>query len=138
MIPLYVANALGATIFSLDDPALDTDQGAAFTAAFVTVAVTPQPPEGESKLRRIVQNVAIGTSATVTVTPIVDTNENPDDTQTFNLASTTDGASPTIEAKTANQGSRFQHRIEVTAHVGQCQLGEAEIWTTPKLSSRVN
>lgn len=138
MIPLYVCNALGATIFSLDDPAVDTDQGAAFTAGLVTVAITPQPPEGESKVRRIVQNVAIGTSATLRITPIVDTNESSADAQIFNLASTTDGASPTIEAKPAKQGSRFASRIEVTAHVGQCQLGEGEIWTVPKLSSRVS
>ena len=137
MIPLYVVNALGATIVSLDDPAVDTDQGAVFTAAFVTVAVTPQPPEGESKLRRIVQNMAITTSATVRITPIVDTNESSGDAQTFNLASTTDGASPTIEAHVSNQGSRFQSRVEVTAHTGQCQLAEGELWTVAKLSSRV-
>jgi hypothetical protein len=138
MIPLYVLNASGATIFSLDDPGIDTDQGVAFTAAFVTVAITPQPPEGESKLRKIVQNVSITTSATVRITPIADTNESSADAQTFNLASTTDGASPTVEAHVANQGSRFQSRIEVTAHVGQCQLAEGELWTVPKLSSRVS
>lgn len=138
MIPLFVANASSSTLLSLDDPAVDTDQGAAFTASFTNVAVTPQPPDGESKLRRIVQNVAITTSATVRITPIVDGNESPDDTQTFVLASTVDGASPTIEAKPANQGARFQVRTEVTAHVGNCELGEAEQWTVAKLSSRVN
>lgn len=138
MIPLFVCNASGANIFSLDDPAVYQDQGADFTASFLSVGVTPQPPEGESKLRRAVQNVAIGTSATVKITPIADTNENVDDAQTFSLASTVDGASPTIEAKTANQGSRFQVKTEVTAHVGLCELGEAEQWTVTKLSSRVN
>jgi hypothetical protein len=138
MIPLYVVNATGATLLSLDDPAVDQDQGADFTASFTTVAMTPQPSEGQSKLRRAVQNVAITTSATVKITPIVDGNENPDDTQTFSLTSIADGASPTLEARTANQGSRFQIRTEVTAHVGPCELGEAEQWTTGKFSTRVN
>jgi hypothetical protein len=138
VIPLFGCNASGANIFSLDDPAVYQDQGADFTASFLSVAVTPQPPEGESKLRRAVQNVAIGTSATVKITPIADTNENVDDAQTFTLSSIVDGASPTIEAKTANQGSRFQVKTEVTAHVGLCELGEAEQWTVTKLSSMVN
>lgn len=138
MIPLYVVNATLNNLITLDDPAVDQDQGADFTAGFVTVPVTPTPPEGEGKLRRIVQNVAIGTSATVRITPIVDGNENPADAQTFNLASTANGASPTLEAHTANQGSRFQVRTEVTAHVGVCELGEGEQWTIPKLSSKFN
>jgi hypothetical protein len=138
LIPLYVVNATGVTLLSLDDPAVDKDQGNDFTASFTTVAVTPQPPEGESKLRRIVQNVAITTSATVKVTPIVDSVESPNDVQTFVLSSIVDGASPTIEARPANQGSRFQVRTEVTEHVGNCELGEAEQWTVPKLSSRMN
>lgn len=138
MIPLFVLNASGVTILSLDDASVDTDQGAAFTASFTSVAVTPQPPEGESKLRRCVQNVAIGTSATLKITPIADTNENAADAQTFNLSSIVDGANPTIEAHVANQASRFQVKTEVTAHVGLCELGEAEQWTVPKLSSRMN
>jgi len=138
MIPLFVVNASGATLLSLDDPSVDTDQGAAFTASLLSVATTPQPPAGESKLRKIVQNVALTTSATVKITPIADGNENPNDAQTFSLVSTTDGANPTIEAKTANQGSRMQTKIEVTAHVGACELGEGESWSVPKLSSRVN
>ena len=136
MIPLFVVNATGTTILSLDDPAVDTDQGAAFTASFLPVAFTPQPPEGESKLRRAVQSISIGTSAALKLTPVVDGNENPDDAQTFNLASTTDPANSTVEAHTANQGSRFQVKTEVTAHVGACELGEAEQWTVGKLSSR--
>jgi hypothetical protein len=136
MIGLFVANASGATLLSLDDPAVDTDQGVAFNASFTSVATTPQPPEGESKLRRVVQNISISTSATLKLTPIADGNENPSDTQTFSLASTTDGSNPTIEAHAANQGSRFQVRTEVTAHVGVCELGEAEQWTVGKLSSR--
>ena len=138
MIPLYVVNATSNTLLSLDDPSVDTDQGAAFTASLLSVATTPQPPAGESKLRKIVQNVAISTSATVRITPITDGNENPSDAQTFSLVSTTDGANPTIEAKTANQGSRFTEKIEVTAHVGACELGENEEWTVTKISSRVN
>lgn len=98
--------------------------------------MTPQPSEGESKLRRLVQNVAIGTQATLTLTPIVDGNENASDTQTFVVSSTANGAMPTIEAHTANPGSRFQVRTEVTTHIGACELGEAEQWTVPKLSSR--
>ena len=136
MIPFFVCNATGATLLSLDDPSVDTDQGVAFTASVLPVAFTPQPPEGESRLRRAVQGISITTSATLRLTPIVDGNENPDDGQTFNLASTTDSASSTVEAHTANQGSRFQVKTEVTAHVGACELGEAEQWTVGKLSSR--
>lgn len=136
MIPLFVVNATGNTILSLDDPSVDTDQGTDFTASFLPVAFTPQPPEGESKLRRAVQAISITTSATLVLTPVVDGNENPDDAQTFNLASTTDPANSTVEAKPANQGSRFQVKTEVTAHVGACELGEAEAWTVGKLSSR--
>ena len=135
MIPLYVVNATGITLLTLDDPSVDTDQGSDFTASLLPVAFTPQPPEGESKLRRAVQAVSIGTSATVTLTPVVDGNENPDDAQTFNLTSAVDGAGPTVEAKPANQGSRFQVKTEITAHVGSCELGEAEAWTVPKRSS---
>lgn len=144
MIPLFTCNALGPEIRSLDDPAVDTDLGAAgmfqlyydVVGSITSVAVTPQPSEGESKLRRLVQNVAIGTSATVTLTPIVDGNESAADTQTFALTSVANGAMPTIEAHTANPGSRFQVRTEVTAHVGAVELGEGEQWTVPKLSSR--
>lgn len=135
MIPLYVCNASGATILSLDDPSVDTDQGADFTASLLPVAFTPQPPEGESKLRRAVQAVGVGTSVTIKLTPVVDGNENPDDAQSFNLVST-DGAVQTVEAHTANQGSRFQVKTEITSHVGVCELGEAEAWTVGKLSSR--
>jgi hypothetical protein len=138
MIPLFVVNGSAANILTLDDPSVDQDQGADFTAAITSVAVTPQPPEGESKLRRIVQTVAITTSAAVKLTPIADTNESAGDAQTFNLASTVDGASPTIEAKTANQGSRFQVKTEITAHAGLTELAEAEQWTVSKLSSRVS
>ena len=138
MIPLYVVNATGNTILSLDDPSVDTDQGAAFNASFLNVAITPQPAEGESKLRRVVQNVAITTSATLALMPIADGNESLADIQTFNLASTVDGANPTVEAHTFNQGSRFQVKTAITAHVGLCELAEAEQWTVPKLSSRGN
>lgn len=138
MIPLFFCGGGSASILSLDDPSADTDQGNAFTAMVLPVAHTPQPPEGESKLRRAVQTLGITTSATVKVTPIADGNENPDDAQTFNLSSTTDGANPTIESHTANQGGRFQVKVEVTAHVGQCELAESEAWTVAKLSSRMN
>lgn len=136
MIPLYVANATGVTLLSLDDPSVDTDQGAAFTASFLPVAFTPQPPEGESKLRRAVQAVSITTSATVKLTPVVDGSENPDDAQSFSLVSISNPMNSTIESHPANQGSRFQVRTEVTAHVGACELGEAEQWTIGKISSR--
>lgn len=135
MIPLYVVNATGTTILSLDDPSVDTDQGVDFVASLLPVAFTPQPPEGESKLRRSVQGVSVGTSATIRLTPIVDGNENPDDAQSFTLLST-DGVNQTVEAHVANQGSRFQVKREITAHVGACELGAAEDWTVGKLSSR--
>lgn len=131
-----MVNATGVTLLTLDDPSVDTDQGSDFTASLLPVAFTPQPPEGESKLRRAVQSIGIGTSATLVLTPVVDGNENPDDAQTFNLASTSDPANSTVEAHTANQGSKFQVKVEVTSHVGNTELGEAEAWTVSKLSSR--
>jgi len=37
VIPLFVVNASGNTLLSLDDPSVDTDQGAAFTASLLSV-----------------------------------------------------------------------------------------------------
>lgn len=136
MIPFFFANASGGTVCSLDDPNVDTDFGSQFTASLASVPFVPQPPEGESRLRRLVQALKIGTSATVKLTPICDESENPDDTQTFNFASTTDGADPEAVAGTANTGDRFQMKVEVTSHVGSCELADAQIWTVQRRSVR--
>lgn len=136
MIPLFYCNATGATLVSLDDPAVDTDLGSAFTASLTSVQFTPQPPQGVSRLRRLTQVVSIGTSATVKLTPIADDATNPDDTQTSNFTSSVDGATPIAVAHTANTGSRFQAKVEVTAHVGACELGEAEQLVVPRRSLR--
>lgn len=136
MIPLFYCNASGATICSLDDPAVDTDLGSAFTASVVSTQFAAQPPQGFSRLRRLSQVVSIGTSATIKLTPIADDSENPDDAQTSGFTSVTDGATPTAVAHTANPGSRFQVKTEVTAHVGKCELGEAEQLVVPRRSLR--
>ncbi len=119
---------------SMDDPGVDTDLGTAFTASIVPTAWEPDVPAGESRLRRVEQGVQITSSATVKITPITDGAESSSDIQTFSFSSITDGQNCVANARTSNVGAKHQARIEVTAHVGSCELDGLLFVAMPKRS----
>lgn len=135
MIPLYMASATDAALFVIDDPALDTDEGVAFTARMRSAVFDAGPAGGYTKLRRIAQAVAIAGPVTVTVTPVVDGQVVDAQAETFALV-TEDGVEQVVESNVAVSGTRFQVQVEVTAHEGPTALGEADQWISRRRTTR--
>lgn len=123
MIPLYLCSSSTDDVVTFDDPSVDTDRGAAFTARLKSAVFTGLRAGGWSRLRRFVQTVTLGTSATFRVTPVVDGSESVADAQTESLLASSGAVQP-LAVPLASAGSRFQVVLEVTAHVGRTQLGE--------------
>lgn len=133
MIPLYLCNAAGATVTSIDEQAVDTDLGVAYTARLVSLAWLAG---AWSTLRRFTQFLFLGTSATVAVTPVVDGSEAAADRQERALDSVTDGNGVLLEVPLAARGTRHQIALEVTAHVGITTLGEWSRLAVPRRTVR--
>jgi chitodextrinase len=129
------ANASGATLLSLDDPTVDTDQGNAFTASFTTARFDLGPTGGWATLRRLVQAVILSNTATVKVTPIADGTEYPSQQSTSSLTATS-GTEQIVETPTFAPGTRFQMKVEVTAHSGTVELGESDQWFVNRRTTR--
>lgn len=132
---LAAGNATGATILSLDDPTVDTDQGAEIQASFVSTAFDSGPADGFATLRRLVQGVSLSNSATVVVTPIGDGNEVGGQAQSFSLSATA-GTTQVLDAPAMVPGTRFQQKVAVTAHQGTVEFGEADQWFVHRRSTR--
>jgi hypothetical protein len=132
---LAAGNATGATILSLDDPAVDTDQGAEVQASFVSTSFDSGPATGWSTLRRLNQDVTLDGTATIVQTPIGDGSEYTGQAHTSSLSATA-GGQQVIESPTMVPGTRFQHKVAVTAHTGTVELGEADQWFVQRRSTR--
>lgn len=132
---LAAGNATGATILSLDDPAVDTDQGAEVQASFVSTAFDDGPATGWATLRRLVQMVVLDGTATVVVTPLGDGSEYAGQSQTSSLTAT-GGTQQPVEAPVQVPGTRFQQKVAVTAHTGAVEFGEADQWFVNRRSAR--
>lgn len=132
---LAAGNATGATILSLDDATVDTDQGAQVQASFTSTAFDSGPADGFSTLRRLVQAVALGNTATVVITPIGDGSEVTGQAASFAL-SATNGTVQVLDAPTMVPGTRFQQKVAVTAHAGSVEFGEADQWFVHRRSTR--
>lgn len=126
MIPFYCSNAEGATLVEIDDPDADTDLGDDFTATLVTLPISSLVP-AYNHLRRISQAVAVTTSARVTILPIADRGEDPDQLTAFDLDAAVDGQEPIADARPDLNGNRFRIEISVTEHVGAVELGECDV-----------
>jgi hypothetical protein len=132
MLSLYACS--GASLVKLDDPSVSTDQGSAFTA---TIRSVPwEVGIGEwATWRRVTQAIALTTSATITLTPIVDGADDPSLAETFSLTAADDGTTPTCDLRTFAAGTRFQLQADVTAHDGETAFGEVEISYVPRRST---
>lgn len=135
MIPLYMASATDNALFVIDDPALDTDEGEAFTAKMRSAVFDAGPAGGYTKLRRITQAVALAGPVSVLVTPVVDGQIVDAQAEAFDLV-TEDGVEQIIESNVAVSGTRFQVQVEVTAHEGPTALGEADQWISSRRTIR--
>lgn len=132
---LAAGNATGATILSLDDPAVDTDQGAEVQASFTSTAFDSGPADGFATLRRLVQVVTLSNTATIALTPIGDGSEVTSQRAVFTL-SATNGTTQVLDAPTMVPGTRFQQKVDVTAHAGSLEFGEADQWFIHRRSAR--
>ena len=132
---LAAGNASGATILTLDDPAVDTDQGAEVQASFVSTSFDTGPADGWATLRRLAQAVTLDGTATVVVTPLGDGSEYTAQAKTASLTATA-GGQQVIEAPTMVPATRFQQKVAVTAHTGSLEFGEADQWFVNRRSRR--
>lgn len=124
---LFGVDGEGGTILSLDDPDVDTDQGAAFTATVVPAEWHLAKGSGMSTMRECSQAVSVTSSATVTLTPATDGVVGP--VESFSLAS---AGEQQCSADFYEQGRRATVTIAVTAHVGITELGDAVQWIVPR------
>lgn len=122
---LAAGNATGATILTLDDPAVDTDQGAEVQASFTSTAFDSGPADGFATLRRLTQAVALSNTATVIVTPVGDGSEVTGQAASFSLSATS-GTVQVVDAPAMVPGTRFQQKVAITAHAGSVEFGEAD------------
>jgi hypothetical protein len=146
MIPVYFFSATDSRVGQFDDPGYDADDW----------LVTPDPPSipldvraklltgpiiegqagGWSTLRRLIQWIAVGASATIQVTPVTDGSENSDNMQSKMFSAGVDGPVSPWVVPLAARGTRHQLLIEVTHHAGRCSLGEAEVQIIPRRTAR--
>jgi hypothetical protein len=120
---MYLLPASGNIITTFDDPSVSQDSGVDFTARLVTVQRTMG---AWTQFRMWVQEIFVGTSATVTATPINDGSENSMNKITATRTAP-DNGSQRIEFPFASFGTRSQVAIEVPAHVGLVELGSVEL-----------
>lgn len=125
MILLYGANATGATILSLDDPEVPTDQGAEFEARLKSATFDTGPAAGFATFRRATQAVAVEGTATVTIS--VDGDGGNVSTQDYaETLDAAEGPEQLIEAPYDIGGTRFSVSVVVSAHDAAVELGEAD------------
>jgi hypothetical protein len=132
---LAAGHATGPYLLSLDDPSIDTDQGGQIAASFVSTAFDSGPADGFATLRRLVQAVTLSNTATVALTPIGDGSEVTGQRMVFTL-SATNGTAQILDAPTMVPGTRFQQKVEVVAHTGSLEFGEADQWFVHRRSAR--
>lgn len=136
MIPFLLANATDGQILTFDDRGTEQDQGSNFTASITSATIEATRTGMAAKLRRIAQSLKLGTSATVTITPIVDGAEITGDAQTFSLTSAVDGFLPVVESNLDRNCQTYRVKVEISAHLGETSLGPAAMWVIQKRSNR--
>lgn len=120
------AVAAGNVLVSLDDAAVWTDEGEAYTASFLTNPANFGRTAPAGRLRRIAQAVTLGADATVAITPVADGSEYTDQADSQTLMAS-DGATQIMVTEPAVEGRRFQYQVEVSAFTGPVLLGEADL-----------
>lgn len=120
MIPVYLLSGVDGRVLTVDDQSVDQDLGADFTASLTSIEFEA----GEwSSLRRIIQTVHLGTSATVLITPIVDESVDTTRTQSFVRDAATYGAITQVDCRVATHGTRHQIMVSIPKHAGLTELG---------------
>lgn len=133
MIPVFIANATGATILTFDDSSTDRDQGSQFVPQFVTPEITAGQAE-YAHLRYLRQGVRITNACTMTIQPIVDdTNKT---AVTISPSVTTHPSKYDFDVPFKDGGTRFRLSVSVPTHDGTVALGEHEIGLAVRRSRR--
>lgn len=134
-IGLFAAAAGSNVLVQLDDPTVWTDEGAAMpTPYFTTAQIDQGPAGGASRLRGVVQAVAIGGATSLTVTPIANGQDVTEQASTFALV-TTDGAAQRVEHGCGSLATRHAVKVEVTSMVAAVTFGEADLLLVPRRST---
>lgn len=121
-------------LWELDDPAVTADDtSTTITARFRTVAMDAAGA-AFGRMRRFVQWVSLGATATVTITPLADGVPLTMQANTRNLA-LTDGEAQRLEIPVAAMGGRFQMDFVVNVASGRFQVGEGEWLVVPRKTS---
>ena len=138
MIPFYAFEAVGARIFSLDDPAvvkdsaaLDGTGGTAFVPFYVTSEIRVANGSGWNKLRRIMQRLAHDGTLTARVTGIRDGGEGSMVTRTLAI-----GAAGFLNVPMNEGGSGFQFKVELTAYSAKVAFSGADVYVVAKRAFR--
>ena len=135
MIALFGACADSNVLLALDVAGLFEDEGEPIAAAFRPQHTSSSGVSDYHRLREVVQAVSVGGPVSLRVTPIVDGGPVPDQAQEYALA-TLDGVEQFIEHPTALEGSRFSYEVEVLAHAGPVEFGEASLDVVAKRGGR--
>lgn len=136
MISLFGCCADSNVLLALDVAGLFEDEGEPIDARF-----RPQQTSAGggvsaySRLREVVQAVAVGGPVRVQLTPIVDGSSVPDQAQEF-ILNTTDGAEQFMEMEAAIEGSRFSYEVAVLEMAGPVAFGEAHLEVVAKRGGR--
>lgn len=132
---MAAASATSNALYTIDDPTVDTDLGAQFTAHLRSAPFDFSTATGWSTLRRLVQSVAISGPVTVVVTPSADGQDFTGQAKTASLV-TTDGPEQVVEAHAQVPGTRFRVIVDITSHVGRTELGESDQWLISRRTTR--
>lgn len=136
-IPLYIVEAGGGQILTLDDPTVVMDGaaiggtgGSAYIPSFRSTAFEAGSQYG--RLRRLFQRVKREGTATLTFVPWRDGNESgPTITRTLAL-----GDSNHVTVPLATDGSEFKIAVSVTAFSAPVELGGGSFLLIPRRSQR--
>jgi len=133
VIPVYILSGTDGRVLTIDDQSVDQDVGADFTAVLTSIEFEA----GEwSSLRRVIQTVHLGTSATILITPIADESVDASKTQAFVRDAATYGAVAQVDCRTATHGTRHQVMVAVPQHAGLTELGGYTRHLVPRRTER--
>lgn len=133
MIPVYLCEAAGNRVISIDDPAVDTDLGANYTAQLTSIGFEAGAWSG---FRRFIQTVHLAGTVTLLVTPVVDGSVDPTLTQAYALDSAVVGTQFPQRVALATHGTRHQLIVTVPQHTGPVALGEWRRHLIPRRTER--
>lgn len=134
MIPVYLLSSTDGRILTIDDLSVSQDLGADFTATLVSIGF--EAGGLWSGLRRFIQTVHVGDTATVRATPIVDGAEDDSLALVYSVDAAVTGLMEEVRYAFGTHGSRHQVKVEVTQHSGDVQLGAYKRHVVPRRSER--